>query len=179
MLGTHTAIDTIWWKNENYEGYRNPSGLDGDWGYVGYGNAGYFAWVHCPPSGISCLSGEITTVNTIETPYGKDYWGTDAAASVQTYTLKDYTFGDGLAHRSTTVTEKLQEYVVSATPEARILAGRDMYIRADTVNNIASRVEAARDLNANINHLNDVAYQLNNIDHKTILSGTCSSPRPG
>lgn len=111
-----------------------------------------------------------TTTNVVTSPYGYPAWA-PGISYPDTYTLLAV---NGTDRRLAYVTDQQQDYVVSASPEAQVLAGRDMYIRAGTVNNIASRVEATGNLQAEVTTLNNTGYTLNNSTRQTTWHGLCS-----
>jgi len=120
------------------------------------------------PFGV-CHQVTTMTTTTVANPFGADYWHLPVE-NVPTFTL----FPSAPYRRSVFISDQLQDYVVSATPEARMLAGRDIYLRAGTVNNNASRIEATGNLLAEVITLNNTGYTLYNKDHNTAWHGNCS-----
>jgi filamentous hemagglutinin family protein len=113
-----------------------------------------------------------TTVTTTSSQhYGYADWHVASAASEPTFTLLQTSYG---GRRHATISEQIEEYVVSATPEARILVDGNMYLRADTVNNLASRIEAGGNLVADVGTLNNVGYSLHNSTRDSVWVGSCS-----
>lgn len=126
----------------------------------------------CPGGMLMPCNQVTTTVTTsVDQPYGYSYWHINEAASVPTFTILDLNQG---GRRYSIVNESRQEYVVSATPESQVLAGGNLYLRAGTVNNIASRIEAAGNLVADVTTLNNTGFTLNNSTRKTTWTGQCS-----
>lgn len=121
----------------------------------------------------ACYLVTTTTTTTLGPTYGTGDWG-PAAASVPTFTMRNDADQVPYERRRVIVSEQRQDYVVSATAEARLLAGRDIYLRAGTVNNTASRIEATNNLLAQVTTLNNVGYTLNNSTHDTTWHGSCT-----
>lgn len=130
-------------------------------------------------SDIVCRLVTTTITATLSSPLGASVWHIDAASSVPTFTIVERGLG---GRRQTIVSEALEEYLVSATPEASILAGRDAYLRAGAVTNTASRIQAAGTLDADVGSLANTGVVLSDKTRNTTWVGRCSdikSARPG
>lgn len=123
----------------------------------------------CDQWGNNCT----TTTPSTFTPYTTPYWPA-AVGVMPTFSLLNPPNQYGSERRRAVITEQMQDYVVSATPEAQVLAGRDMYLRAGTVNNNASRIEATGNLLADVTTLNNTGYTLYNTTRQTVWHGICS-----
>lgn len=121
--------------------------------------------------GSNCTWTTTTVITTVSNAYGSDEWHLPEAGGVPTFVVLDLQRGGRRYVQQSTDT---QEYIVSATPEARILAGRNLYLNAGIVNNEASRIEAAGSLIADVGVLNNVGAVLSNKTRETLWIGKCS-----
>ncbi|MGL5632552.1 MAG: filamentous hemagglutinin N-terminal domain-containing protein, partial [Azovibrio sp.] len=118
-----------------------------------------------------CTWTTTTVISTVSNAYGADEWYLPEASDLSTFIVLDLQRGGRRYVQQNTDT---QEYIVSATPEARILAGRNLYLNAGVVNNEASRIEATGSLIADVGVLNNVGVTLSNKIRETLWIGKCS-----
>ncbi|MBI5784252.1 MAG: hemagglutinin repeat-containing protein, partial [Rhodocyclales bacterium] len=151
--------------------------LDGDWEGELVGRTFANGWtyqetdtvmVRNPDWPYDLVPTEVT--RTVFVPYGAGDWNVGNAASIPTFTILNL---DRIARRYAIVTEQLQDTLVAASPESRII-GRNVYIDAGAINNAASRLEASGDLTANVSGTvkNDGARLLNR-SRQTLWSAAC------
>lgn len=133
----------------------------------------------------SCVEGycqfvDAEVTRTVVTPYDSSYWRIPEAASVPTFTIIDRNYP--FARRYSIVNEQLQDYLVAASAESRII-GRNVKVSADSIKNDASRFEASGDLTARVSGgVNNDGSRLFNRSQRTFWAGECAEidgDRPG